>query len=131
MEDTKSIYITFAGKDFRRLVRAKKKSGKTWPGFISMLPDLMARCEELEKKMNGAGRISDEILNDMIQFRELLDYRSNEWKSDCYLDSKWRDRQQAFKEALESCENILRKIDLELINGSESVFELAPKEKKE
>lgn len=53
MEDTKSIYVTFAGKDFRRLARVKKKSGKTWPEFISMLPDLMARCEELEKKVEG------------------------------------------------------------------------------
>lgn len=40
MTDTKSIYVTFAGKDFKRLERAKKKSGKTWPEFIlTLAPD--------------------------------------------------------------------------------------------
>jgi hypothetical protein len=40
MEETKSIYVTFSGKAFRRLERAKKKSGKTWPEFIMTLaPD--------------------------------------------------------------------------------------------
>jgi hypothetical protein len=36
----KSIYVTFEDKDFKKLERAKKKSGKTWPEFIlTLAPD--------------------------------------------------------------------------------------------
>lgn len=49
-------------------------------------------------------KITDEQIN---KFLEYLDYKSNEWKDDWYMNDMWKARTGAFKEVLEVFNGLL------------------------
>jgi len=48
--------------------------------------------------------ITPEQINKFIEY---LDYKSNEWKDDWYMNDMWKARTEAFKEALEVFNGLL------------------------
>lgn len=52
----------------------------------------------------SVNKLTDERIK---KYREFLDYKSQEWKDDWYMNNSWRARTNAFKEALEVFNKIL------------------------